>query len=139
MWALKYIIGYTTMKPENFILNSDYLSLSTESIITQSITFVGGTLPALGHQKQTVNIAAPKVEQAEFQYMISSDNSKWGPSRRYDFDYNSSVMASLVVSRIDASTIQATLLVANKTQSEASYPQKQFWVKEAAVIAPDMK
>lgn len=127
------------MKPEDFILNSDYVSLSTATTTTKQANFGGGNIAGLDHASQTVNLAMPRIDQAEFQYMISTDGTKWLPVSTYTFDYNSSVMAAVIVSRIDATTVQVSLLAANHTESSSSYPAKTFWIKEASIIAPDME
>ena len=139
MMAQKYIIGYTTMKPEDFILNSDYIALSTATITTKQVNFGGGTIAALDHASQVVNLAVPKIEEAEFQYMISTDGEKWSPVGLFEFNYDSSIMGVVIASRTDAATVQVSLLAANHTESSANYSAKTFWVKEAAIIAPDME
>ena len=127
------------MKPSDFILNSDYLSLSTYTTTTKQITFAGGTLTGLNNTKQTIDITVPKVEQAEFQYMISPDGNNWFPTNQFDMSANPPIIATLIISRIGPDTLQASLLTANTSTSTATYPAKTFWVKESAIIAPDME
>ena len=76
------------MKPEDFILNTDYLSLSTAANTTRQVTFAGGTVASLNFSNQTLDLTVPKVNQASFQYMISEDNTNWYPTSIYNFDYN---------------------------------------------------
>lgn len=127
------------MKPEDFILNSDYISLSTKDRVTRQIQFAGGTLSSLDHSKQTIDIVVPKVEQAEFQYMISTDGAKWHPTSSYSFNYNANLMAQIIVARVSETNIQVYLLVANTGENSETFPAKTFYIKETAVIAPDME
>ena len=126
------------MKPDDFILNSDYISLSTKGRVTRQIQFAGGTLSGLNHSRQTIDIAAPKISQAEFQYMISTDGAKWYPTNSYSFNYSASLMAQVIVSRISETNAQVYLLVANTSENTESFPTKTFYIKETAIIAPDM-
>lgn len=125
------------MRPEDFTLNTDYLATSTAFTTTKDFTFAGGTVGALDHQSQTLDLAVPKATQAAFQYMISVDGTNWYPSGAYNFNYNSALTAAIRFSRVGPTTLRAYLLVGNTSGSSSSYGQKQFWVKESAVIAPD--
>jgi len=131
------------MKPNDFILNSDYLSLSTATTFEQTITFSGGSIPAgytpTPYVIQTINITAPKVDQAEFQYTISPDGQKWYPAGTFEFEYNSTITGQISVFRTGSTTVQAYLVAYEDNFDGGSFPAKQFWIKEAAIIAPDMK
>lgn len=133
------------MKPSDFTLNSDYVALSTAFTTTNTVAFGGGSLPSPTEpwvepsSIQTADITVPKIDSAEFQYMISLDGQNWWPVWRLEFDYNSSVEGIVMVSRTHTSTMTVTLIAANHGTETASFPSKKFWIKETAVIAPDME
>jgi hypothetical protein len=131
------------MKPNDFILNSDYIALSTAVTATYTVAFAGGTIEyepfTTPFATQTVDLAVPRIEEAEFQYMISTDGTNWYPTSMLAFDFNSTITGRVVVARTSATNLQVYLLAANLNGPTASYPSKQFWVKETAVIAPDME
>ena len=126
------------MKPEDFILNTDYLSLSIASHSSNTVTFGSGTVGSFNFASQTIDVTVPKANQASFQYMISPDNSTWYPTNHYEFNFDSNIIGRLLLSRINSNTLRVYLFAGNKSGSSASYPSKQFWIKEAAIIAPDM-
>lgn len=146
MTMQKYIIGYTAMKPNDFILNSDYIALSTVSTTTKQVTFPGGTIEyqtiSIPFVEKTIEISVPQIDRAGFQYLLSTDGVKWIPSNQLSFDFNSAITGYLVVSRVNAAdkyTLKITMLAANHSGATASYPAKTFWIKEAAITAPDME
>lgn len=133
------------MKPSDFTLNSDYISTTTATTITRQVTFSGGTIPAGpftdGFIAQSADINAPKIEEAEFQYMISEDGEKWYPAGAFKFHYNNDITGEVTVSRTGPTTIQVYLASYETDFSAAiggTFPSKQIWIKEVAIIVPDM-
>lgn len=131
------------MKPNDFILNSDYIALSTAITTTHTVAFAGGTIEyepfTTPFATQTINITVPKIEKAEFQYMLSLDGNNWYPASALAFDFNSTITGRVIVARTSKTNLEVYLLAANLNGPTASYPSKKFWIKETAVIAPDIE
>lgn len=126
------------MRPDDFKLNTDYLSLATATNFNTAVTFDSGTIGANSNKTLTYDFQAPFAEQVVTNYMISTDGNTWSPSNIYSFNYNSSVAAKLVLQRENNKIVRAYLFIGNGSNSTQSYGSKTFFIKEATLYAPDM-
>lgn len=127
------------MKPEDFKLNTDYLSLATATTFTTGVTFAGGTIPGNNsEQHQTIDIQVPEATNVVTNYMLSLDGNTWFPGNEYRFSYSSNVGGCVVFQRESSKLLRAYLFIGNGGPSAESFPAKTFYIKEATIYAPDM-
>lgn len=127
------------MRPEDFKLNTNYLSIATATSFSTTITFAGGSIPGNNsEQHQTIDIQVPEATNVVTEYMISLDGETWFPGDEYRFDYSSNVGGCVVLQRVTSKLLRAYLFIGNGGPNTESYPAKTFFVKETTLYAPDM-
>lgn len=127
------------MKPEDFILNTDYLSLAQTGAKTYNISLGGFIVPALDRIETTADLDAPNAPESLFTYQISRDGKAYrlGPILTIK-ENGATLYGQLYVNRASTSVLKVTLVIQNTSNTAQQCPIMNFQIKECIFIAPDL-
>ena len=125
------------MRPEDFKLNSDYLSLSTVSNYSNVVTFGGATVAAGSTYNQSIDFTVPQATNVICDYYLSLDGNNWFKPLQYSYS-SGNVFVVVTFRRVSKSVLRAYLTVGNPMNSAQSFPGITLYFKESTIMAPDM-
>lgn len=126
------------MRPSDFILNSDYLSIAQVSSKTYSVTMAGGTLVATGYTEQNFDFAAKAQVGASDRAMISKDGGRYYLGSYRQLNPAGTIYGFIRVYRTSATNIRAQVVLENLSGSSASYPAMTFSIKVSSFAPPNV-
>lgn len=131
------------MKPSNFTMNSDYLSIAQTSSNEYTAYFGGGTLPGGGYIETGADFAIQAEKGAIDQIMISKDGGDFmvGSYERLEWSTSNPyrrIVGFLDVSRTSPSNLHARLILENVSPDSYSYPAMTFKIKVSSFKPPNV-
>ena len=124
------------MRPEDFKLNSDYISTATESNFTTAVIFPGGVSTGTVINNSLI-LDAPFTIKSYCVYMLSLDGVNWINKNDYGF-YSGNFLCVLTFERIGNKSIKATLSACPTVSGTQTLPPMTVYIKETAIYTPDM-
>lgn len=122
-------------RPNNFILNTDYLSIAQFGKYTHTYVVNGGTLPAGGQLIQHNDFNVPFQKGAIDRIFISVN----GGDLRLGSIFNAGYKSSIQVYRTSPNTLRAEFVVNNIFESEpVSWPMLSFTIKGMMFKPPNV-
>lgn len=130
------------MKPSDFILNSDYLSIAQTQRKTYDVYFGGGSLLVNGDTYQTVDFNTPPQQGAIDRILIQKDGGNWffgsymtlTPS----WDGTNQVVGFIGVSRPNKNTLRVEFYLQNYGSGTSTYPSMTFKIKVSTFRPPNV-
>lgn len=122
-------------KPNNFIMNTDYLSIAQSGNNTITLVKNGGTVPAYGQliESTDFNIQADKGAIERFFVSINDGDFKLGSSA------DSPTGGGIIISRSSKDIIKVEFVVNNITNpSPITYPLTTFIIKIISFKPPNI-
>ena len=134
------------MKPSDFILNSEYLSIAQASKSTIQASFAGGTFPTIGRPEieRTLDFTVASISGAIDRVLISKDGSDFQATSSadievYDIDNTTQLLYGFIdVSRTSPSNIRVLLHLYQFDSSATTYPAMSFTIKVDSFFPPNV-
>ena len=126
------------MKPSDFIMNSDYLSIAQVSSNTYTVTVGAGTLAGNAYTEQNFDFAARAQIGASDRIMISKDGGRYYLGSYRQVNPATDIYGFIHVYRTSATNIRAQVVLENYSASSASYPTITFSVKVSSFAPPNV-
>lgn len=126
------------MKPSNFILNSDYLSIAQVSSNTYTLTIAAGTLTGNNYTEQNTDFKIRAQQGASDRIMISKDGGDYKVGSYQQLEPATDIYGFIRLSRTSADTIQAKVVLENYSASTNSYPAMTFSIKVSSFRPPNV-
>lgn len=133
------------MKPSDFTMNSDYLSIAQVAKNEYSVYVGGGTLVQDGYIIQNFDFASTEPKGAVDRILISKDGGDymvgsymtlfptWAP------DFSNNVVGYISVYRTSATNLRAQLILENHALSgNSTYPSITFKIKVSSFEPPNV-
>jgi hypothetical protein len=126
------------MRPSDFILNSDYLSIAQTGRNTFTLTIGGGTLPVNGYSEQNLDFPINAVTGAIDRIMISKDSGNYRLGSVMTAYPNNDVRCDVAVYRNASNTLRAQVILQNYSGGTATYPSMTFGIKVSTFMPPNV-
>lgn len=132
------------MKPSNFTMNSDYLSIAQVGRNTYNVYVGGGSLVAGGYTEQNFDFAsnAPKGSIDRILISKDGDNYRLGSYMTlvptWDSGFNNNVVGFIQVFRTSPTNIRAQLVLENYAFATSTYPSMVFSIKVCSFEPPNV-
>ena len=127
------------MKPNDFSMNTDYLSITQTGKYTFTVVVPGGTVPAGGQTIQYYDFVIPAQKGAIDQMMIKRDNGNYNLGHMLSIYENGTPIGSIWAERTVSSNMQAEVSIDNFFSSSAlTYPTMTFTIKVASFKPPNV-
>lgn len=131
-------------KPNDFIMNSDYLSIAQIGSNTFDIIVPSGTLVVNGYTEQNFDFAVTPINGAIDRVYINKDGAGYllgsymNLTPVYSDNGNTYITGALRVFRTAPDNIRAQLVLQNYGQSTTSYPAMNFTIKVSSFRPPNV-
>lgn len=123
------------MKPSNFILNTDYLSIAQKGKQTITCQINGGQVAAGSQVIENHDFTVPSQKGAIDQIMIKRDNGDY----KIGQVLSSANHANISVYRISENTMRVEFIANNLAgASTLSYPSMTFTIKISTFMPPNV-
>ena len=132
------------MKPSDFILNSDYLSIAQTSSNTYNVTVGAGSLTLNGHSVQNFDFNTKAQTGTIDRILISKDGGSFRVGSSLTFyptwsgDYSNNVRGDVFVYRTDKTNIRVQVILQNYGTGTSTYPNMTFAVKVSSFRPPNV-
>ena len=132
------------MKPSDFILNSDYLSIAQTSSNKYDIVVGAGSLTPNNTSTQNFDFSTTAQTGAIDRIMISKDGDSFRIGSNMTFyptwqgDFSNNVRGDLFVYRIDKTHIRAQVILQNYGTGTSTYPTMTFSIKVSSFRPPNV-
>lgn len=131
------------MKPSNFILNSDYLSIARAEFDTYTVSFSSGTIAAGAFISLNKNVSASATAGAIDRVAISKDNGDYtlGNYKTITavWDSSNKVVGTIHVNRASTTTLKVELELQNlRSDAQSTYPAMSFTIKLSRFLPPNV-
>lgn len=125
-----------SMKPNDFTMNSDYLSIAQIGKYNFELTIQSTTIPGNDQIKSEVEFGANSQKGAIDQIMICANNGEFRIGNRYSYTININASINLFVYRKNQSTVAVTYLINNISSSSVVVPTTKFKIKITSFKPP---
>ena len=132
------------MKPSDFILNSDYLSIAQVSSNTFTATIGAGTLTPGNYTEQTLDFKVRAQNGASDRIMIKKDNGNYNVCTYLRLEIYTSdspytrIVGFVSIYRTSATNLRFQLVLENVSTNNASYPNMTFTIKVSSFRPPNV-
>ena len=126
------------MKPSDFILNSDYLSIAQVDSRTLEFTIPSGSVAVNSYTIQNLDFTVPVINGAINRILISKDGSNYCVGSLLNFWPSEYVRGDIYISRQSSNTIRVTVSYQNYGQSTQTYPSATFSIKITSFTSPNV-
>lgn len=126
------------MKPSEFILNSDYLSIAQVGSKTYDLTIGAGSITLGNYTEQNIDFQAQAIAGAVSRVMIAKDGGNYRLGSSMTFYPTSEIRGDIQVFRQTASTIRVKVTLQNYGQGTSSYPSMTFKIKVSSFMPPNV-
>lgn len=131
------------MRPNDFILNSDYLSIAQINNSTYTITIGAGTLqpyPQTGWvSTQTFDFTIPSYQGIIDRVLIKKDSNDYVLGTTHSFMASANVGGHINVYRASKTKLRVDVTLSNTDNANpSSYPNMTFKVKVARFYPPNV-
>lgn len=127
------------MKPSDFILSSDYLSIAQISSGDYTVNVSSGTLPANGgNTEQNFDFSTTAQNGAIDRVLISKDGGRYYVGSYRSINPATNVYGFISVYRTSATNIRAQVVLENQSTSQVTYPAITFNIKVFNFVPPNV-
>ena len=126
------------MKPSDFILNSDYLSIAQVGSKTLDVSIGAGSLAIDSYSEQNIDLNVQSIAGAIDKIMISKDGGSFRLGSMMTFYPNNDVRGDINIYRESAGKIRAKITLQNQSSSTTSYPAMSFKIKVSSFKPPNV-
>ena len=127
------------MKPSDFILNSDYLSIAQTGSSSYSVTVNSGSIAGQGgHFERDFDFTAPALAGAIDRVLISKDGGRYYVGMYRSINPSGDIYGFISVYRTSASNIRVQVVLENYSPYTATYPTMAFSIKISTFQPPNV-
>lgn len=132
------------MRPSDFILNSDYLSIAQVDSKTYDVTVGAGSLVFQGVTEQNFDFNTTAQAGAVDRILISKDGGSYRLGSYmtlipvWESDFSNNVVGFLNVYRTSRTNIRAKLVLENYSTGTSTYPSMTFKIKVSSFRPPNV-
>lgn len=126
------------MKPSDFILNSDYMSIAQVGSNTFTVTVGGGTLQVNGYTEQNFDFAIKSTPGASDRVLISRDGGNYTLGSYRQIMPVAECPGFISVYRTAANNLRAQVVLQNYSSGVISYPAMTFTIKVSSFRPPNV-
>lgn len=126
------------MKPSNFILNTDYLSIAQISSGNHTVTVPAGTLAAGASTEQNSNFSVTAQAGAVDRVLISKDGGRYYVGSYRQINPAGTIYGFVNVFRTSTNNIRVQVVLENQSGSSATYPAMVFGIKMSSFAPPNV-
>lgn len=133
------------MKPSDFTMNSDYLSIAQTGSNTYTVNVAGGTLSPGGNTEQNFDFTTTAQNGSVDRIMISKDAGDYiiGSYMRliptWEADFSNNVVGFIRIHRTSSTNIRAQVVLENYAMGASStYSAMTFSIKVASFKPPNV-
>ena len=133
-----------TMKPSNFTMNSDYLSIAQTGRNTYTLTIGAGSIVVGGYTEQNFDFTTTAQTGSVDRILISKDGGNFmlGSTMTliptWTGDYSNNVAGFLSVYRTAGTNLRAQLVLENYGNNTATYPAMAFTIRVSSFKPPNI-
>jgi len=133
-----------TMRPNQFEMNSDYLSIAQIDTSTYDVYIPQGTLVYAAYTEQNFDFTTKPQKGAVDRIMIKKDNGPFcvGPMMSliptWDPNWNNNVSGYISVFRTSATNIRIQVILENFGNGTSTYPAISFKISVASFKPPNV-
>ena len=132
------------MKPSNFTLNSDYLSIAQTGRNTYSFNVSGGSLAVGGYTEQNFDFTTQPQNGSVDRILISKNGGNFMLGAEMTLvpvgspDFINIIAGFLRVYRTSSTNLRAKFVLENQGSNTTSYPPMSFTVRIASFKPPNV-
>jgi len=126
------------MKPSDFILNSDYMSIAQVSSNTFTLTIAAGSLTGQNYTEQNIDFTIRAQKGASDRIMISKDGGRYHLCSYRSLNPNTDIYGFIQLTRTSANNMRAKVVLENYSASTESYPAMTFSIKVSSFRPPNV-
>ena len=126
------------MKPSEFILNSDYLSIAQVDSKNYNVYVGGGSIAGFGYTEQNFDFATPAQTGAIDRILISKDNGDYMLGSYMSLVVNMDVTGFIQITRTSKTNLRAKFVLSNYNSGVSTYPAMSFKIKVSSFKPPNV-
>ena len=132
------------MKPSNFTLNSDYLSIAQVDRHTYNVVVGGGNRVPGGYTEQNFDFTTASQQGSVDRILIDKDGSGYRLGSymtlipTWSGDYDNNVIGFIQVFRTSSTNLRAQLVLENAGSGTSTYPAMTFQIKVSSFKPPNV-
>lgn len=126
------------MRPNDFILNSDYLSIAQVNSGEYTVTIGAGTLTAQGFTEQNIDQRVQSIAGASDRILISKDGGSFYLGSYRQLEPATNVYGFIHVFRTAVNNLRVQVVLENHSIDTVSYPAMTFTIKISSFKAPNV-
>lgn len=132
------------MKPSDFKLNSDYLSIAQVDSNTYNVTVGAGSLAVNSYTEQNFDFNTRGQQGAVDRILIKKDSGNYMLGSymtlipTWSSDFSNNVSGFIQIYRTSKTNIRAKLVLQNFGQGTSTYPNMTFSIKVCSFKAPNV-
>ena len=132
------------MKPSDFTLNSDYLSIAQVDSNTYNVYVGGGTLVQGGYSEQNFDFTTASQQGSVDRILIDKDGGGYRLGSymtlipTWSSGYDNNVAGFIQVFRTSSTNLRAQLVLENAGSGTSTYPAMTFQIKVSSFKPPNV-
>lgn len=132
------------MKPSDFILNSDYLSIAQVDSKEYTLTIGGGSLVVNAYTEQNLDFTTTAQTGSIDRILISKDGGDYMLGSYMSLfptwasDYSNNVGGFIHVFRVSKTKLRAQVMLQNYGSGTSTYPSMSFRIKVSSFKPPNV-
>ena len=132
------------MKPSDFKLNSDYLSIAQVNSKTYNVVVGAGTLAVDGYSSQNFDFTTPAQIGAVDRILINKDGGSFRVCSSMTFypswtsDKSNRVRGDIFVFRTSKTNLRVKVVLDNYGEGVSTYPNMTFQIKVSSFNSPNV-
>ena len=127
------------MKPNDFTMNTDFLSIAQTGRHKFTVVVPGGTVPAGGQVDTSYDLSIPSQKGAIDQMLIRQDSGNYLVGHAYSIYKNSDAIGTLRADRTTPSNLHVSVQINNLfSSSSLTYPTMTFTIKVNTFLPPNV-
>lgn len=126
------------MSPEDFILNTDYLSIATKSRFTTIVELDQVQINADESVTTVIDVIVPNGSKALSRFSMSLDNYSYKIGSTCVFYPNANLGLTITAYHAAPTVLRIVLMRQDLSGVGQTAPRQNVWIKETLITAPDV-
>lgn len=126
------------MKPNDFIMNSDYLSIAQVSSNSYTVSIAAGSLTGNAYTEQDFDFAIRTQKGASDRIMINKDGGRYYLGSYRQIEPATDVYGFIQAYRTEANKLHVKVVLENYSDTTSAYPAMTFKLKVSSFRPPNV-
>ena len=126
------------MKPNDFILNSDYLSIAQVSSNSYTVSIAAGNLAGNAYTEQDFDFTIRTQKGASDRIMINKDSGRYYLGSYRQIEPATDVYGFVQAYRTEANKLHVKVVLENYSDTTSAYPAMTFKLKVSSFRPPNV-